>query len=214
MEVAVILSGCGVLDGSEIHESVCLALSLEQAGHRVSYFAPDMAQAVVTNGMTGQVLDETRNVLVESARIARGKIRPLSEMGKFDAVALPGGLGAARNLCDFAVRGAKCEVNGEVTRALKSAHEAGAALGFMCIAPVIAARLFEGVRVTLGGDGAEARACEAMGAHHVVCRADEACIDKTWRVASVPAYMAARSISECFKSARALVSALETLCDH
>ena len=219
MRFAVILSGCGVRDGSEIHESVLLLLSLEQAGHEVSIFAPDKAQALVVNGVTGKPLSETRNVLVESARIARGAIKPLSalDISNVDAIALPGGFGAALNLCDFGQKGAHCHVDAEVERVLLCSHEAGKVLGFMCIAPVIAARLFgkEGVRVTIGSDTGTARACEAMGAHHEVCRYDEACVDEKLRIVTTPAYMEAKSLTECCASAQALVQAMTKLleCD-
>ena len=201
MRFAVILSGCGVRDGSEIHESVLLLLSLAQAGHEVSIFAPDKEQALVINGLTGSPMSDVRNVLVESARIARGMIRPLSvlDISAIDAIALPGGFGAALNLCDFGQKGAQCKVDSEVERVLRCAHEAGKVLGFMCIAPVIAARLFgsDGVKVTIGRDKVTAKACESMGAHHEVKRYDEVCVDEKLRVVTTPAYMEAKSIVEC-----------------
>ncbi len=215
MRFAVILSGCGVRDGSEIHESVLLMLSLCQAGHEVSIFAPDKAQTMVVNGVSGKPMSETRNVLVESARIARGAIKPLSSLviEDVDAIALPGGFGAALNLCDFGQRGEQCRVDAEVERVLVHAHEAGKVLGFMCIAPVIAARVFgkDGVRVTIGSDVGTARACEAMGAHHEVRRYDEACVDENLKIVTTPAYMEAGSIVECYASAQALVRAMTKL---
>ncbi|MBQ9817562.1 MAG: isoprenoid biosynthesis glyoxalase ElbB [Proteobacteria bacterium] len=215
MRFAVILSGCGVRDGSEIHESVFALLAIEQGGHSVSIFAPDKPQSAVINGVSGRPMNESRNILVESARIARGAIKPLSELDvmKFDAIVLPGGFGAACNLCDFAQKGAGCDVDGDVKSILIKAQQAGKALGFMCIAPVIAARVFGhlGVRLTIGDDPSTAKACEAMGAKHVVCRVDEVCLDETLRIATTPAYMLAHSMSECYASARALVNGIEQL---
>ncbi|MBQ9244158.1 MAG: isoprenoid biosynthesis glyoxalase ElbB [Proteobacteria bacterium] len=217
MKTAVILSGCGVRDGSEIHEAVLAVLSLCEAGHEVSFFAPDKPQSAVINGVTGKACEESRNVLVESARIARGDIRALAaleqELDAFDAVVLPGGFGAATNLCDFGVRGAACEVDAGVADVLKKCRNAGKIMGFMCIAPVIAARLFgnEGVHVTVGVPSSVSAACEKMGAVHEACRYDEACIDRRLRIVSVPAYMDAGDITACYASAKALVRGMEQL---
>ncbi len=215
MRCAIILSGCGVRDGSEIHESVTAMLSLVERGHSYRCFAPDRMQQAVIDHAHGCESDEKRNVLVESARIARGAIQPLqaAELSTFDAVILPGGFGAATNLCDFGSKGASCSVIPELASFLNRVHEAGKPIGFMCIAPVIAARVFgdRGVRLTIGDDAGTAQACEAMGAKHVVCRHDEACVDETLKIVTTPAYMKARDIAECCASARALVEKLETL---
>lgn len=213
MKVAVILSGCGVRDGSEIHEAVCLALSLDMAGHTVNFFAPDKPQAAVINGVSGVRMAETRNVLIESSRIARGKIAPLSALvcKNFDAILLPGGMGAVTNLCNFTERKTECTVDAALAEILNEANRTKRILGFMCIAPVIAAALFKGVKITLGQNCDVSRACEAMGARHVECRANEACTDEDMCIVSVPAYMEATSVTECFESARALVAAVEAL---
>ena len=215
MKTAVNLSGCGVRDGSEIHEAVLAVLSLVQAGHEVSFFAPDKAQSAVINALTGKPSSEPRNVLVESARIARGEIRALSALDvvAYDAVVLPGGFGAAINLCDFGSRGSSCEVDRELACVLRQCRETGKIMGFMCIAPVIAARLFgsEGVHVTVGRPSSASAACERMGAVHESCGYDEACIDRERRIVTVPAYMDAGDIAACYASAQALVRGLETL---
>ena len=215
MRCAVILSGCGVRDGSEIHESVTAMLSLAERGHSYMCYAPDKWQSVVVDHAHGRPMEEKRNVLVESARIARGDIRDLklADLNDFDAVILPGGFGAAMNLCNFGRVGAKCQVDPDLESFLKKVHEAGKPIGFMCIAPVIAARVFgdKGVRMTIGDDAGTAKACEAMGAKHQVCRYDEACVDETLKIVTTPAYMCARDIAECFASAKALVTAIEKL---
>ena len=215
MRVSVILSGCGVRDGSEIHEAVLLLLALDQAGHQVDIFAPDKAQADVVNHATGRQMNESRNVLAEAARIARGRIRPLAELDvkSCDAVALPGGMGAVKNLCDFARNGIECAVDPTVEAKLRDAHKSGKILGFMCIAPVIAARLFGGahVHVTIGDDDGTARQVEAAGAVHERHAASEACIDANLKIVTTPAYMNARSISDVYASAHALVAAMESL---
>lgn len=215
MRFAVVLSGCGVRDGSEIHESVFALLALEQGGHNVSIFAPDKAQSRVVDGVSGRMMSETRNVFVEASRIARGAIKPLSQLvvENIDGIVFPGGFGAALNLCDFGQKGAHCTVDSEVEAILRNAHSQGKVLGFMCIAPVIAARVFgaQGVKLTVGDDAGTMRACEEMGAKAIVCRADEACVDEKLRIVSTPAYMLARNMSECYASACALVHAMEQL---
>ena len=215
MKVAVILSGCGVRDGSEIHEAVTLLLALNQGGHTVSVFAPDREQQLVIDHASGRPTREKRNILSESARIARGNIQALSaiDLSKFDAIAMPGGLGAVTNLCNFASMGSTCTVSPDVSDVLTRANGRGLILGFMCISPVIAARLFgaKGVKMTIGFEPDMVKACEIWGAKHQVCGAGEACVDESLRIVSTPAYMCAKSISECYDSACALVRGMESL---
>ncbi|MFA5623960.1 MAG: isoprenoid biosynthesis glyoxalase ElbB [Bradymonadales bacterium] len=215
MRVAVILSGCGVRDGSEIHEATSALIQLDMRGHSAECFAPKKAQALVVDHVTGKSSEERRDVLVESARIARGKIAALSELkvANFDAILLPGGFGAATNLCDFAQKGADCTIDADLERILIEAHAAKKVMGFMCISPVIAARVFgkNGVSVSIGDDAQTAATIEKMGAKHVVCAADEAHSDIENKIVTVPAYMTTTSIAKCFAAAGALVSAMETL---
>jgi enhancing lycopene biosynthesis protein 2 len=214
--VAVILSGCGVQDGSEIQEAVTALIALDEAGASVACLAPDKAQRQTTNHRTGKPAGETRNVLVESARIARGRIQDLSEAkaDDFDAVLMPGGFGAALNLCDFAVSGSDCKVDPSVERFLLAMHDAKKPIAAICIAPVIVAKLFgkEGVKVTIGDDADTAAAIERMGAKHVKCSVSDAVVDETHRVVTTPAYMLAKSpkdlrqgIEKCVKETLRLV---------
>ena len=212
-KVAVILSGCGVFDGAEIHESVLVLLALDRAGAQVVCAAPDTPQHHVINHLTQQPSPgETRNVLVESARIARGKIIPLSQfkVREVDAIIVPGGFGAAKNLCNFALVGGKFDVNPEVARVLQEAHKAGKALGFVCIAPAIAARLFgdEQVEFTIGTDAGTAKALEASGARHTNCTVHNVVVDRRLKVASTPAYMLAHRITEAEAGITKLVQAV------
>ena len=112
-KIAVILSGCGVYDGAEVHESVITLLRLDQRGAQVQCFAPDIPQLHVVNHLTGEEMPESRNVLVESARIARGEVKDIKQANaeEFDALIVPGGFGAAKNLSAFDVKGAECSVN-------------------------------------------------------------------------------------------------------
>lgn len=207
-KVAVILSGCGVFDGAEIHESVLTLLRLSQQGAQVQCFAPDKPQMHVINHLTGAEADETRNVLVESARIARGEVKDVRELkaADFDAVILPGGFGAAKNLSDFAVKGADCSVDADVLAAIGEFRDAGKPIGLMCIAPALSARIFgAGVTCTIGNDEGTAGALEVMGAKHQVCAVDNIVFDAGNCLVTTPAYMLAQSIAEAATGINALV---------
>jgi enhancing lycopene biosynthesis protein 2 len=199
--VAVILSGCGVFDGAEIHESVLTLLALDRAQAEYVCAAPDVPQMHVVDHVAGRpVSGQTRNVLVEAARIARGAIRPLSSVSArdFDAVIVPGGFGAAKNLCRFAVAGEKADVDPEVARVLREARQAGKPMGFICIAPAIAALLFgsEAVELTIGNDPGTAATLQKLGARHVNCDVHEVVVDRRLKIVTTPAYMLATRITE------------------
>ena len=197
--VAVILSGCGVYDGTEIHESVITLLRLDQRGAKVQCFAPDIAQLHVINHLTGEEMPESRNVLVESARIARGEVKDISEakVEDFDALIVPGGFGAAKNLSSFASEGTACNVQADVLALAEAFAEAGKPIGLMCISPAIAAKIYgPGVTCTIGNDPDTAAAVEKMGAIHQECEVSEIVEDKARKLVSTPAYMLAQSISE------------------
>lgn len=200
--VAVVLSGCGVYDGAEINEAVLTLLSLEQQGASYQCFAPDRAQMHVINHLTGEpVPGETRNVLVEAARIARGNIKPLAEArpADFDALMVPGGFGAAKNLCDFAVAGAEMTVQDDFLALARGFHAAGKPIGLVCIAPVMAAAICgEGTECTIGNDAATAAAIGAMGGVHLECPVTEARVDRARKMVTTPAYMLAGSVSEAY----------------
>jgi enhancing lycopene biosynthesis protein 2 len=196
--VAVVLSGCGVMDGSEIHESVSVLLHLSRAGAEYHCFAPDVDQMHVMDHLKGEpIAGETRNVLREAARIARGDIRPLTDLkaADYDAVFFPGGFGAAKNLCDFATKGAECVLEPQTERVLKEFHAAGKPIGLCCIAPVLAARALgaeaggPGVSVTVGNDPGTAAGIESWGADHVDKPVTEAHVDERANVVTAPAYM-------------------------
>jgi enhancing lycopene biosynthesis protein 2 len=206
-DVLLILSGCGVMDGSEIHESVCTLLHLDRHGAKVTFAAPDVPQMHVVNHLTGKPSGETRNVRVESARIARGPVQDLAETrgDRFDAVILPGGYGAAKNLCSFATDGAECDVNPEVARVLGEARNAGKVIGLICISPTIGAKVFPGATVTIGTDAATAAAIRKMGSKHQNRATNEICVDEDHRIVSTPAYMSAQRISQVYEGIGKLV---------
>lgn len=199
-KVGVLLSGCGVYDGSEIHEAVLTLLALDQGGAEAVCMAPNIAQMHVINHLNGQVADEKRNVLVESARIARGRISDVAAVkaADLDAVILPGGFGAAKNLSDFAVKGDNCQAHPEVKRLLGQMRAAQKPIGAICIAPAVLARVLGEHRpaLTIGNDAGTAAALEAMGAMHVACGVDGIHVDKANRLVTTPAYMLGPGIKD------------------
>ena len=207
-KVAIILSGCGVFDGAEINETVLTALSLDQLGAQVEYFAPDINQHHVLNHLTGEEMPEQRNVLVESARITRGKSRDIRELkaADFDVVILPGGFGVAKNLSDFAFKGADCRVQEDILQAILQFKEVKKPVGLICISPALSAKIFgEGVRCTIGDDADTAAAITQMGGVHQDCAVDGIVVDEKNRLVTTPAYMLAQSISEAAKGIHKLV---------
>lgn len=197
--IAVLLSGCGVYDGSEIYETVCTLLAIEKAGAKYLCVAPDIKQYHVINHLTGEELKEERRVLVEAARLARGKIKSLSDVSvnDFDGLMVPGGFGAAKNLSDFAFSGAKRHVEPSVLAFCKAFAEAKKPAGYICIAPTLVSAIYgQGVKVTIGTDKKTAEAIETMGGQHQDCEVTECCVDAAHKVATCPAYMLANSITE------------------
>ena len=212
-KIGVVLSGCGVYDGAEIHESVLTLLALDRRGASAVLCAPDMPQMHVVNHLSGQVEEgATRNVLVESARIARGAIRDIATMkaDELDGLVLPGGFGAAKNLCNFAVAGPDCTVHPEVARLVREVHAQGKPVGAVCIAPALVAKVLgkEKPRLTIGTDEATAKGLEAMGATHVACSVAELAVDRERKLVSTPAYMLGKSISEVAEGIDKAVGAL------
>jgi enhancing lycopene biosynthesis protein 2 len=206
--VAVILSGCGVQDGAEIHESVLTLLRLDQRGVEVQCFAPDIAQHDVINHLTGEKMPESRNVLVESARIARGAIRDIREANAedFDALIMPGGFGVAKNLSNFAFEGVHCSLQPELLTLAEAFAESGKPIGLICISPALAAKIYgPGVTCTIGNDPDTAKAICKMGGNHTECAVDEIVEDTARKLVSTPAYMTAQSISEAAAGINKLV---------
>ena len=201
-KVAVVLAGCGVYDGAEINEAVLTLLCLEQQGASYQCFAPDMQQMHVINHLTGEPAEgESRNVLVEAARIARGNIKPLTaaDAADFDALLVPGGFGAAKNLSNFAVAGAEMAIQPDFLQLGRAFHAAGKPIGLICIAPVMAAAITgEGTRCTIGNDADTAAAINAMGGEHLECPVSEARVDVEHKMVTTPAYMLAGSVSEAY----------------
>lgn len=191
-KIAVVLSGCGYLDGSEITESISLIIALNQAGAQLSFFAPDQ-ELTVTNHLTQEATSEKRNVLAESARICRGAAQSLNKLSAqdFDGLAFPGGFGAAKNLSTWALKGAQCEVNPEVKRVIQEFHQASKPIGAACIAPTLLAKVLgeHRVTVTIGNDPGTAKEIEKTGAQHENCPVADYISDRETKVVTTPAYM-------------------------
>ena len=199
-KVGVLLSGCGVLDGAEIHESVLTLLFLDQAGAQALCMAPDMDQFHVVNHLTHQEMNEKRNVLVESARIARGDIRDVASVSasELDALILPGGFGAAKNLSDFALKGPDAVVQPDVQRLIQEMAAAGKPVGALCIAPATLTQAVhdKNPEVTIGNDPGTAAGIERMGGKHYVCTVDQVHVDHANRIVTTPAYMLGPGIKD------------------
>lgn len=214
-KVAVVLAGCGVFDGAEIYESTLTLLNLDRLDVPYQCLAPNVAQMHVINHLTGEVMEnESRNVLVEAARIARGEIQDLATVSAadFSAVIFPGGFGAAKNLCDFALKGPDCEVNPNVERFVLEALENKVPLGFICIAPAILGKVAQkagiSTQLTLGQGQEWADKVNAMEQQHVSCPVREVVIDEAHQLISTPAYMEAGRISEAADGIEKLVKTL------
>jgi enhancing lycopene biosynthesis protein 2 len=211
-KIGVLLSGCGVYDGSEIHEAVLTLLALDRAGADIQCLAPDMEQQDVVNHLTGETQSESRNVLVESARIARGNIKNIREVSAsdLDGLIIPGGFGAAKNLSDFALRGVEAVVHPQVQRLLEEMADAGKPVGAICIAPATLARALADrhPEVTIGTDLSTAAAIKGMGGVHIDCAVDEIHVDDRLKIVTTPAYMLGPGIKEVAIGIEKLVAAV------
>jgi enhancing lycopene biosynthesis protein 2 len=211
--VGVVLSGCGFLDGAEIQEVCCTLLSLDRRGAQLVAMAPDVEQLHVVDHARGAPAEgEPRRGLAESARLVRGKIVELSKVSaaELDALVFPGGYGVAKNLCTFATEGRRMKVLPAVEQLIRDLRAARKPMGFICIAPVLAARVFGGerVKVTIGDDAETASAIESWGATHVTCRVEEIAVDERLKIASTPAYMLGPWIAQIATGIDKLVSAV------
>jgi enhancing lycopene biosynthesis protein 2 len=207
---AVILSGCGVYDGAEIHEATLTLYAIKKNGADYVVFAPNINQHHVINHLTGKEMQETRNVLVESARIARGKISDLKDFNphNFNAIILPGGFGAAKNLSSFAFDGPTCKVNSDVEQAIVLSHKAGIPIGALCISPVLLAKIVKGAELTIGQDNGTAEAIEAMGAKHKKSNHGDVTIDEKNKIFTTPCYMLDADIAQIGEGTENIVKAM------
>lgn len=210
---AVVLSGSGVFDGAEIHEATLTLYAIVKNGGTYEIFAPDIPQHHVVNHITGEEMNETRNVLIEAARIARGKIKPLSKFNEkdFDAIIFPGGLGAAKNLSSFAFDGVNCSVNKDVENSIKQMADAKKPIGALCISPVILAKILGDVVLTIGQDAGTAEAVASMGATHRKTNHGEVVVDSRYKVVTTPCYMLDASIVQIAEGADNVVKTMMKL---
>lgn len=210
-KIGVLLAGCGVYDGSEIHEAVLTLLALDRAGATAICMAPDKDQMHTVDHASGEDGEAPRNCLSEAARIARGEVQPLDKVhaDDLDALIIPGGFGAAKNLCSFATEGADCSIDPEVDRLLGEILAAKKPLGAMCIAPAVVARHLKGksgATLTIGTDADTAQALESLGAKHEDRPVDQISFDEAQKIVTTPAYMLAESISQAASGIDKLVA--------
>ncbi|XP_003961702.2 glutamine amidotransferase-like class 1 domain-containing protein 3A, mitochondrial [Takifugu rubripes] len=206
--VAVVLAGCGVYDGSEIHEASAVLVHLSRGGASVNMFAPNVEQMHVINHLAGKPSEEKRNVLVESARLARGNIQDLSNLSvkDHDAVIFPGGFGAAKNLCTWAVQGKDCSVNEQVKAVLQAFRAEDKPIGLCCISPVLAAKVFPGCEVTVGIENNDkypdttgtAAAINQLGCKHMSKSVGESHVDEKNKLVTTCAFMCNAPIHEIY----------------
>ncbi len=207
-KIGLILSGCGKLDGSEVHESVVTILALDKKGVEIIYMAPDV-DFIAADHSTGKESDELRNTIIESCRISRCEIKNIENVSAsdIDALILPGGFGAAKNLCNFADKGADAVVHPQVTRLIIEMNESLKPIGAICIAPVVTAKVLghKKIRVTIGNDMATASAIETMGCKHVECKVENIVTDDAQKIVTTPAYMLGPSIKDIAQGIEKLV---------
>lgn len=208
---AIVLSGCGVFDGAEIHEATLTMYSISKNGATYDIFAPNIEQHNVIDHLTGSEMSEKRNVMIEAARIARGDVKDLKDFdaASYDALIFPGGFGAAKNLCAFAFDGPDCIVNPDVEKALLSMREKGKPIGALCISPVLFAKVFgNNVELTIGRDKGTAESIEAMGANHKVATHGEVVVDENNKLFTTPGYMLDATIAQIGEGADNIVKAM------
>ncbi len=204
---AVVLAGNGVFDGAEIHEATLSMYAIRKQGASYDVFAPDMEQHHVVNHISGEEMNEKRNVLVEAARIARGNIKPLDQFDpeNYDALLFPGGFGAAKNLSTFAFDGPDCVVQPDVEKAVQGMHAAGKPIAALCIAPVLLAKVLGKGKLTIGQDEGTAEAVGKMGATHENTGHSEVVIDEENRLFTTPCYMLDADIAQIGDGAENIV---------
>jgi len=209
-QFAVILSGCGHQDGAEIHEATLTLWAIHKNGAEFHCYAPDIKQHHVLNHITGQEMSEQRNVLIESARIARGKIASLATFvpESVDGLVIPGGFGAAKNLSSYAFDGPGCKVNRDVAGAIKAMHAVGKPIGALCIAPVIIAKVLGDVTLTIGQDSGTAANLATMGATHTPTLPGEIVIDRQHKIVTTPCYMLNSRVDQIADGADNLIQAM------
>ncbi|MFW5644869.1 MAG: isoprenoid biosynthesis glyoxalase ElbB [Bacteroidota bacterium] len=209
-KIAIVLSGCGVYDGAEIHEATLSMYAIAKNGAEYKIFAPDIEQHHVINHITGEEMNEKRNVLIESARIARGNIQSLDKFKAkdFDALLFPGGFGAAKNLSSWALDGPDASIHSEVERSIKEMHEAEKPIGALCISPVLLGKIFPDLELTSGQDQGTIEALETLGVKHKKTTHGEVVVDEKYKVATTPCYMLDATIDQIGLGAENLVKKL------
>ena len=207
---ALILAGCGVYDGSEIHETTLSMYAIAKRNCAYEIYAPDVEQHHVVNHITGDEMDEKRNVLIESARIARGKIKPMNEFdaSQFDILLIPGGFGAAKNLSTYGFKGVDLTVNEQVAKAVRDMVNQEKPIGALCMSPVIIAKVLRNVKLTIGSDQTTKKDIVTMGSEHVDTTHGQVIVDEKYKVATTPCYMLEGSIDQIGLGAENVVDKL------
>jgi len=216
MKIGLILSGCGVNDGTEIHEAIITMLCLDMQKVEIKYFAPDIKQTHVINHISGEIMPEERNIMIESARIARGSIEPLetANLEDLDAIILPGGSGAMKNLSNIFIDPKSPEIESSVKKAITFMHQTKKPIGAICISPVIVANALSSYSpdVTIGNDPNIASMIKLFGGTHINCKVNDIVVDEKNIIVSTPAYMIAKGPAEVYQGISKLVDKIIELC--
>lgn len=209
-KIAIILSGCGVYDGAEIHESVMTMLAITKQGAEYEIYAPNREQHHVVNHITGEEMSEKRNILIESARIARGNIKPLEELNvqNIDAVIFPGGFGVAKNFCNYAFKGADYTISKDIEIVITDAVNAKIPVGALCISPVLLAKALKNPKITIGNDANTSAHIEQQGAIHEITNKDGVAIDENYKLVTAPCYMLEATVADIAAGAENVVQAI------
>ncbi len=209
-KIAVILSGCGVYDGAEIHEATLTLLAIQKANSIYECFAPNIEQHHVINHLTGEETKQIRNVLEESARIARGNIKDITDLDvkEFDALVFPGGFGVAKNLSNFAFKGSECEVLPSISEVILAFWKAKKPIGALCISPAIIAKVIPNALLTIGNDNGTKEAIENMGSRHQISTHAEVVIDTENKIVTSPCYMLDANITQIEEGTKNLIEKL------
>lgn len=222
MKYAVLLHGCGVYDGTEIHEAVCTLLAIAQAGHEYQCIAPDVAQYHVIDHTTGNEMKESRNVLVESARIARGDVKRVDEINVADyaGLVMPGGFGTAKNITTWAFNGPAGEIEPKTRKLILGFAEARKPIAALCMSPTTLAKAFEGTQfmahLTVGSTaepspydiGAISEGMESIGAVAEMKTVREIAVDEELKIITAPCYMMEANIVEVYENTRQAIAEL------
>jgi enhancing lycopene biosynthesis protein 2 len=210
MKIGVLLSGCGVYDGAEIQETVFALLAIEELGAEAICLSVNKNQHHVVNHLTGEEMPESRNMLVEAARIARGAVHDISTFDntQIDALVIPGGFGSAKNFTTWAFEGPNGSILPEIKELIQQCISDKKPIAALCVSPVIVGLALNQsdlqATMTLGTDkekspyeiNAFSSGLSQTGVQVEMKTIREIALDEKLKIVSAPCYMMDASIVE------------------